>query len=49
MLIAFRSRPVIDELKKDLFFEFEMKDFGETKKILRMIERDRKSDKVSLT
>jgi len=50
MLIAFKSRPTIDKLKKDLSSEFEMKDIGEVKKMLgKEIERDRKSDKVSLT
>jgi len=36
MLIAFKSRSVIDKLKKDLSFEFEMKDLGEMKKVLGM-------------
>ena len=50
MLIASKSRSVIDKLKKDLSSEFEMKDLGEAKKVLGMeIERDRRSDKVSLT
>jgi len=50
MLIASKSRSAIDKLKKDLPFEFEMKDLGETKKVLGMeIERDWKSGKVSLT
>jgi len=49
MLIASKSRATIDKLKKDLFFEFEMKDLGEAKKVLGMeIERDRRSCKVSL-
>ena len=49
MFIAFKSRSAIDLLKKDLFFEFEMKDLGEAKKVLGMeIESDRRSDKVSL-
>ena len=47
MLIASKSRFTIDKLKKDLFFEFEMKDLGKAKKVLSMeIERDRKSVKV---
>jgi len=50
MLIASKSRYAIDKLKKDLSAEFEMKDLGETKKVLGMeIERDRRSGKVSLT
>ena len=50
MLITFKSRSAIDQLKKDLTFKFEMKDPGEAKKVLGIeIERDRKSDKVSLT
>jgi len=37
-------------LKKDLSFEFEMKDLGEAKKVLGMeIEREWKSGKISLT
>ena len=40
----------LTKLKKDLSFEFEMKDLGEAKKVLGMkIERDRKGAKVSLT
>jgi len=35
MLIAFKSRSVIDKLK-NLSFEFEMKDLGEAKKMLGM-------------
>ena len=50
ILIASKSRSVIDKLKKDLSFEFEMKALGEAKKVLGMeIERDWKSGKVSLT
>jgi len=50
MLIASKSRSAIDKLKKDLSFEFEMKDLGEAKKVLGMeIERDRRSGKMSLT
>ena len=50
MLISSKSRSTIDKLKKDLSSEFEMKDLGEAKKMLGMeIERDRMSDKVSLT
>jgi len=49
MLIAFKSRSTIDKLKKNLSFEFEMKDFGEAKKVLGIeIQRDRRSGKVSL-
>ena len=36
MLIISKSRSVIDKLKKDLSFEFEMKDLGEAKKVLGM-------------
>jgi len=50
MPIASKSRSAINKLKKDLSFEFEMKDLGEAKKVLSMeIERDWKSGKVSLT
>ena len=50
MLIAFKSGSAIDKLKKDLSFEFEIKDLGEAKKGLGMeIERDQKDDNVSLT
>jgi len=50
MLIASKSRSVIDKLKKDLSFEFEMKDLSEANKVVGMeIERDRRSGKVSLT
>ena len=50
MLIASKSRSTIDNLKKDLSSEFDMKDLGEAKKVLGIeIERDRKSDKASLT
>jgi len=50
MLIASRSRSTIDKLKKQLSFEFEMKDLGEAEKVLGMkIERDRKSGKIYLT
>ena len=49
MLITSKSRSAIDKLKKDLSFEFEMKDQGETKKVLSIeIERDRKGGLVSL-
>jgi len=34
MLIASKSISAIDKLKKDLSFEFEMKDLGEAKKVL---------------
>jgi len=50
MFIASRSISAIDKLKKGLSFKFEMKDFGEAKKVLGMkIERYRKSGKVFLT
>ena len=50
MLIASKIRSAIDDLKKALSSEFEMKDLGEVKKVLGMeIERDRRSGKVSLT
>ena len=50
ILIASKSISAIDKLKKDLSFEFEMKDLGEAKNVPDMeIERDRKDDKVSLT
>jgi len=41
MLIASKSRSVIDKLKKYLSSEFEMKDLSEAKKLLGIeIERD---------
>ena len=47
MLIASKSKSVIDKLKKDLSFKFEMKDLGEAKKVLDMkIERDQKGGKL---
>jgi len=50
ILIASKSRSTIDKLKKKLSLKFEMKDFGEVKKVLSMtIERDHKDSKVSLT
>jgi len=49
ILIALKSRSVIDKLKKDLSSDFGMKDLGEAKKVLGIeIERDRRSGKVSL-
>ena len=49
MSITFKSRSAIDKLK-DLSPEFEMKDLGETKKVLDIeIEKDLKCGKVSLT
>ena len=43
MLIASRSRSVIDALKRDLSSEFEIKDLSEAKKVLGMeITRDRR-------
>jgi len=48
--IASKSISAIDKMKKDLSFEFEIKDFGEAKKVLGIeIELDQKSGKVSLT
>jgi len=41
MFIAFKSRFIIDKLKKDLSSEFEMKNLGEANKVQGMeIERD---------
>ena len=41
MLIAFKSISAINRLRKQLSFEFKMKDLGEVKKVLGMkIERD---------
>ena len=49
ILIASKRKYIIDKLK-DLSSEFEIKDLGEAKEVLRMeIGRDRKSWKVSLT
>ena len=49
-LIVSKSRSAIDKQKKNLSFEFEMKDLGEAKKVLGMeIEWDRKGGKISLT
>ena len=49
MLIASKSRLAIAKLK-DLASLLEMKDLGETKKVLGMeIDHDRKGDMVSLT
>ena len=43
MLIASKNKEEIETLKTQLSQEFEMKDLGEAKKILRMeISRDRK-------
>jgi len=48
MLIASKSRSAIDKLKKQLSFEFEMKDLREAKKVLGMkIERDMDSGKFA--
>ena len=41
MLITSKSKSAIDKLKKDLYFEFEMKDLGEVKKVLGMSETER--------
>ena len=50
MLIAAKSMSDIDELKKQLSNEFEMKDLGPSNKILGMvISRDRPSGKVYLS
>ena len=49
MLIAFKSKSAIDKLKKDLSYEFKMKDMVKAKKVLGLeIGRDQKGDKVSL-
>ena len=49
ILITSKSRSAIDKLKKDLSFEYEIKDLGEAKKVLSMeIEWDWKSCTVSL-
>jgi len=48
MLVAFRSRSVIDKLKKGLSSKFEMKILGKAKKVLDMkIKRDWKSGKFA--
>jgi len=45
MLITLKSRSMIDKLKKQLSFEFEMKDLDDAKKVLVMeIERDQNSE-----
>jgi len=50
MLIAFKSISAIDRLKKQLSFEFEMKELGKEKKVFDMkIERNKDSGKVCLT
>jgi len=50
MLIASKSRSTIDKLKKQLSYDFEMKDLGEAKKVLdTKNERNKDSDKVCLT
>ena len=50
MLIASKSMPEINELKKQFSKEFEMKDMSATKRILGMeISRDRLSGKVYLS
>ena len=50
MLIASKSQVEIDKMKAQLSKEFEMKDLGETKKILGMeISRDRTRGKLCLT
>jgi len=49
ILIAFKSRSAINNLKKQFSSQFEIKDLGEAKKVLGMeIERDRTSDMVCL-
>ena len=41
ILIASKSKTIIDKLKEDLSFEFKMKDLGEVKKVLGIeIEQD---------
>ena len=48
MLIASKSRSAIDKPKKDLSSEFEIKDLGETMKVLGMkIERDQKGARLA--
>ena len=50
MLITFKSKSTIDKLKKDLSFEFKIKDLGEAKIVLGIkIEKYKKSSKVCLT
>ena len=50
MLITSKSRSTIDKLKKQLSYDFEMKDLGEAKKVLdTKHERNKDSDKVCLT
>ena len=50
MLIASKNVEEIEKLKTRLNKEFEMKDFGEAKKILGMeITRDKEGDKICLT
>ena len=50
MLSASKSKYVIDKLKKDLSFEFEMKDLSKAKNVLdKEVEKDWKGGKVSLT
>ena len=50
MLIASKNRSTVVRLKKQLSFEFEMKDLGEVKKVLDIeIESDRDSGKIRLT
>jgi len=50
MLIAFKSRSTIDKLKEELSSKFEVKDLGETKKVLGMeIKLNRKGGKVCLS
>ncbi|KAH9782808.1 Integrase catalytic domain-containing protein [Citrus sinensis] len=50
MLIASKNRDEIERLKKQLAFEFEMKDLGDAQRILGMeIHRDKKNGSVWLT
>ncbi|KAH9718108.1 hypothetical protein KPL71_022089 [Citrus sinensis] len=50
MLIASKNRDEIERLKKQLAYEFEMKDLGDTQRILGMeIRRDKKNGSVWLT
>ncbi|KAH9779099.1 Integrase catalytic domain-containing protein [Citrus sinensis] len=50
MLIASKNRDEIERLKKQLAFEFEMKDLGDAHRILGMeIRRDKKNESVWLT
>jgi len=49
MLIALKSRSVINKLKSQLSSELEMKGLGEAKRYLTWIDSDRESSKACLT